>query len=80
MLPTQKHIPLLKVMLMQQTEFHQNQVATLRFPMEMETTVQWAPTGTAVMRMATKIALRKKKWSLNVCLLSGCNSNKMHLM
>lgn len=33
--------------------------------MEMETTVPWAPMGTAAIRMATKIASKRKNRSLN---------------
>jgi len=41
------------------------------FPMEMETTVPCAPMGTAAIRMATKIASKRKNRSLNA-FCEGC--------
>ena len=37
----------------------------MRFPMEIDTTVPCAPMGTAAIRIATKIASRRKNRSLN---------------
>ena len=47
------------------TELYQNHATAKTLPMEMLTTVPWAPTETAYRRIATKSASKRKKRSLN---------------
>eukprot|EP00970_Alexandrium_tamarense_P002123 scaffold284_cov194-Alexandrium_tamarense.AAC.6 len=65
MFPIQKRNPPSEVMSTHRTELYQNQATAIRFPMEMETTVPWAPMGRATMSIARKIASKRKNRSLN---------------
>ena len=65
MFPIQKRRPPSAVTSTHRTELYQNHATVKTLPMEMLTTVPWAPTETAYRRIATKSASKRKKRSLN---------------
>ena len=65
MLPIQNRKPPSEVISTQRTELYQNHATANRLPIDIDTTVPCAPRGTAAISIATKIASKRKKRSLN---------------